>query len=381
MPNEEAGTDKRRNLTTAMRRAIWEAHGRKCAYTGELIDWNELEIDHIIPVKGDPKQKQELLDSGVIDSNFDINGFDNLLPIKSWRNNKKSNFIPNQSSIVYFLSIAAQAASKAEKMYNSLISSDRGFNSYLQIKSQAEQNDIGVEDLIGYLRHQADGEVPLRISLEIEGKNISSANSQYATVLMDKPFALGGGSITDVVLQTDGGEPIVCRTASEFLVAKDAGAWPLTQYDINCYSLAEQTSELLRAVKESSYASISEIRTPHIDFECLEKWSSSWLADMLEENEIDLSKYPDIQSLINSNFVQPDEHTKWSVTFHRDGEFSVRLSELMRADLDNDNNEEILVFSSTFAREGTFQAGKVYKAKVGVDGLLAPAEHQGKVST
>jgi hypothetical protein len=36
----------------------------------------------------------------------------------------------------------------------------------------------------------------------------------------------------------------------------------------------------------------------------------------------------------------------------------------MRADLDGDNNEEILVFVLAFAQQGTYRAGIVERAKV-----------------
>ncbi|MGB8898336.1 MAG: HNH endonuclease signature motif containing protein [Methylocella sp.] len=222
--------DNRKTITTAARLALWEAHGRKCAYTGEPVAWTELEIDHIIPVKSDAARKTELRGAGIIGADFDINGFENLLPTKAHLNNQKSNFIANERSIVFFLSLAA--------------------------------NDINIEDMIAYLRHQSEGNVPLRVCPEIDGEAISAANSQFAAVLMDKPFALGRGIITEVALRNDNDDVTICTTANEFIAAKAAGLSPKTQFDINCYSLADQTSQLLRAVKQSTYATNSEIRTP-----------------------------------------------------------------------------------------------------------------------
>src|ERR1700674_1132207 len=82
--------DNRKTITTAARLALWEAHGRKCAYTGEPVAWSELEIDYIIPVKSDAARKTELHGAGIIGADFDINGFENLLPTKAHRNNQKS---------------------------------------------------------------------------------------------------------------------------------------------------------------------------------------------------------------------------------------------------------------------------------------------------
>ena len=41
---------KRRHLSTEERAAIWEAYNKRCPYTGDLIAFSELEIDHIVPI-------------------------------------------------------------------------------------------------------------------------------------------------------------------------------------------------------------------------------------------------------------------------------------------------------------------------------------------
>jgi hypothetical protein len=127
-----------RPFTTAARLALWEAHGRKCAYRGEPVAWSELEIDHIIPVKSDAAWKTELRGAGIIGADFDINGFENLLPTKAHRNNQKSNFIANERSIVFFLSLAAKKKEKAERLLTSSLASDLALKGFLQIKTQAE---------------------------------------------------------------------------------------------------------------------------------------------------------------------------------------------------------------------------------------------------
>lgn len=39
-----------KKFTAAEREAIWLAHGKRCAYTGKLLDVSNFHIDHIIPV-------------------------------------------------------------------------------------------------------------------------------------------------------------------------------------------------------------------------------------------------------------------------------------------------------------------------------------------
>jgi hypothetical protein len=365
----------RKHLSTPTRRALWEAHGRKCAYTGEIVDWSELEIDHIIPLNGDEDNIKELRSKGIINSGFDFNGFENLLPTSSLRNKQKTNFTFNNDSIVFYLNIAAQKKEGAESLYKTFVNSDNALRGYLQIKSQAEKNDIGVDDLIGYLQHQSDGEVPLRLCLEIDGDRISSANSQYAAILMDKPFALSRGSIDHVLLRNDNGEETICTTANQFLAAKAAGLQPVTQFDITSYGFADETSELLRAVKESRYAPISEIRLPHVTLKNLDRWAAVWASDCFVDTQIDLSKYKSILSLVDAELLEVEDKSVWVLTAHPNpnvGGLSIQLRELMRADLDRDGREEILVSSLIFARQGTLRAPSVCGAKMNPEGLLEP---------
>ncbi len=188
----------REALPTAVRHAIWNAHERKCAYTNEPVDWSELEIDHIIALGGDEERKARLVATGIIASNFDINGFENLLPTKGHRNKQKTNYIHNDASIVFFLGLAEQEKEKAKRFYDAFTATDKSLKGYLQLKAQADRNDIDVEDMFAFMHHQAKGEVPMKVSPELDGAPIARANSEFATVLMNKPFALGGGSISRI---------------------------------------------------------------------------------------------------------------------------------------------------------------------------------------
>jgi hypothetical protein len=52
--------------------------------------------------------------------------------------------------------------------------------------------------------------------------------------------------------------------------------------------------------------------------------------------------------------------------------FALSLTELFRADLDNDGAEEILVFDLAYAPHGSMRAGSVMIARPASDGLLYP---------
>ncbi len=73
--------------------------------------------------------------------------------------------------------------------------------------------------------------------------------------------------------------------------------------------------------------------------------------------------------------MRVEQQSAWSLTLiPSSGGLAVQISELMRADLDGDTQEEILIFHLTFATEGTLRAGVTRRAKMMADGLLFPVD-------
>ena len=64
------------------RRALWEAHRKRCLYCGELLFFKALVIDHVIPEKiaKDVKRLDELRVTHGLGADFDIEGDENLAP-------------------------------------------------------------------------------------------------------------------------------------------------------------------------------------------------------------------------------------------------------------------------------------------------------------
>ncbi len=214
-----------------------------------MIPWNELHIDHVIPITN-PGHLQRALDTGIVDATFDINGFENLLPSHNHHNLGKSDDDWAEGTLRFFLELARKKKPEIETRIAGEIRNDAALKAYLDLKVAAERNEVSVSDMFSYVRHKADGEVPLRITPGVEGEDIATANSSMAAVLMDRRFALGGGSITEITLHSDTAAPILVRTANEYLIGREQGYYPLTTFEIKAASMAEETAQLLKAVRE-----------------------------------------------------------------------------------------------------------------------------------
>ena len=90
--------------------AIWKAHKEKCAYCGELIPFNDLEIDHILPesLLDNPEKLEKIKLEYGLGSEFDINNYSNWLPSCSSCNNRKRNRPFSESSTRFYREMVAR---------------------------------------------------------------------------------------------------------------------------------------------------------------------------------------------------------------------------------------------------------------------------------
>lgn len=369
---------KRAPISATMRAAIWQAHGRRCAYTGEYVSLTDVEIDHVIPIATTQEEFNKLVSSGVIPRDFDLNGLPNLLPTTSFQNSRKRARLRTQTNLRHFLEVAEQYRPAVEAYLRASLDEGRSLNSYLQLKAQAERNNLEIEDIIDINRQQAEGLTRIRHIPELaDTGDMTLLNKKLAQALLVKPFALGGGSITEVVLQNNAGQKTICGDCASFLEAKANGLWAYTQFDINCESMANRTCETLLAIERAKYAPASLVRYPRITCKQLTHWSADWIrsvrVDYDEASDGALfAKCKSIADLVDHGACNVVEATDWKFDIHPSKGLALQVSELFRADLDNDGAEEILVFNLVYAPAGTLRAGTVVVAKPRIDGLIYP---------
>lgn len=72
-----------------IRTAIWLAHEKRDMYTSRLIEnFDDLEIDHIIPKSIDSISLADKINKYQLGGNFSINSLENLVPTHKWYNRK-----------------------------------------------------------------------------------------------------------------------------------------------------------------------------------------------------------------------------------------------------------------------------------------------------
>lgn len=103
-------------VKTELRYAIWVAYSKKDAYGRGLIeDFNDLEIDHIIPKSIDEVSLSQKIAKYNLGEDFNFDSIENLIPTSKSYNRLKEKIILDESHERYFLAIAKGKKERVEK--------------------------------------------------------------------------------------------------------------------------------------------------------------------------------------------------------------------------------------------------------------------------
>lgn len=86
-----------------VRIALWLSYNRKCFYCSELINYNNFQVDHIIPKS---IEKEKVINKYGLRSDFKFDSYLNLVPTCFPCNNKKRAKQFDKKAILYYLNIA-----------------------------------------------------------------------------------------------------------------------------------------------------------------------------------------------------------------------------------------------------------------------------------
>lgn len=102
----------------SLRTALLEAYNHKCIYTGDLVSYGELQVDHIIPEKleSNPVEFKQRLKELDLPENFELNSLWNLVPTTRRPNSLKSDKPFSLKGTRYFLEIAQDKAHKVKEV-------------------------------------------------------------------------------------------------------------------------------------------------------------------------------------------------------------------------------------------------------------------------
>lgn len=348
-----------RRIEGIERIAIWTAHSKKCAYCEEPLNYADLEIEHIIPksLRKKPTGLQKLIAQLALPADFDLDSLENLLPSHRRCNFRKKARIFSQANVRFFLEIAQEKLDVIKELIQNLKLEDSRENLLAMVQSALESGGTELGEIL-----EAAAEThnfPLKATIDFEsGTWEVRADREKINELLDEPVELHAHGSEFGVQFTDGkGAEKSIRTCREYRSAIEAGFYPSDNTALKISFLLATASAMLDAASCAKIPPISYIRRPRLGLKNLDllpaQIAPTWKGD--GSNITMKSDASTIQEFLEAGniSVQVRADTLVSIEVEDQG---VALTELMRADFDDDGVEEILVKKHFYIKFGTLRS-------------------------
>lgn len=354
------------SVPTSVRIGLWEAHGKRCAYCGDPLAYRELEIDHIIPqhLGSNPQALSGLLSTLGLPFDFDLNARHNLLPAHNHCNARKSGAVFQPQNSRFFLELAARLADRVTSEERRYLRRSRADRILAGLQLALESGDLTREQvakLVSPERSQDAFEVLL--SIEFSSRIVAGLLERTDVApLLDEPLLPRRHGLDELNMSNGVGGKRKVRTCREWAGARAAGYYALTTYDIKEEAFFKRAYSLIQAFSRASVAESTFVDVSQAGLDSLDLLPASLLPALSGDGVRALAaldaKGVSIGELVRSGEVHVDDASRnhLSLTYaHMGRAFWASL----RADLNNDGIEDVLVSTYDWATEGTFGAGHV----------------------
>ncbi len=354
----------KQSFTAAQREAIWFAHSSKCAYTRELLDISNFHIDHILPetLNEQPKLRAETLTKLGLQQDFDLLGWENLLPCRPGANLQKSATVFDPSHIHFFLGIASAKKPDIIKKLKEIEQRKIRGRTLILLQQCLERGELSADEVAQILEQYK--EVPEAVFELLQGmqfvdaEEVTVVSKADLETLLDRPVRLGENThIEGLTLTNYKDEERQVSTCREYEKALSQGFYAKTTFDMKMSTWFEHQCGLLSALEVADTPAESYIASPKVSIIDLSLMPFSLFPNIGEqEDPIDPSvSYQDkvddgslIIKRVSQNLLRAES-----------GGMGQQLIEVTRADLNGDGIEDILLFEYCYATEGTLGFGGV----------------------
>jgi hypothetical protein len=377
----------RKALRTSRRAAIWHAHERRCVYCTELVIFADLDVDHIVPshLKDQPEELAKLLDEYGLSNDFDVDSLLNLVPAHRHCNLQKKGQVLPKSRALHFLSIAENKHDKAYKIELELQKQALKDKFIVILQVALDEGRISREELSSLITSYAESQNMFEVltalpfvDLELKGF-ISSTDVDllYERPILPRLHGLDKLTMARGTLSDE--EKMEVRTCREWAEAVRDGYYVLSTYDIKEETFFKRVYALVVALAQAKvpqHRFISDLKVSIANFDLLPVTLLPALSvDSVEELQRFRSEGVGIPDLIAQGRVKIVSSSPLSLTLHYD-DMGLYLNEILRADLNGDGVEDLLIGSYEWALRGTFGAGcTIALTRLGADQPFTIAEN------
>jgi hypothetical protein len=371
-------------FTTVQRVAVWEAHERRCIYCTEPILFKDLHVDHIIPeylLKDQTKLNWIAREYG-LKTEFELNNYYNWVPSHNLCNSRKSKQVFSKARALFFLDLAERKYNRAVLFENKYKQRENKEKILINLAIAIEKKLLSPGEISTYLQTIGIDQPEFKLIHQLEFADqtiVDPLGKNNITELLERVVMIGDPNADGLELVNEEGITTTIRNCREFNDARAKGYYPLTTYAMKMASFFNRTCGILNALAQASIADKSYLENPHVGIVDINLLPVSLLTPLSPDDQGKIVKASasgkSLQGWVEVGKVKIKAVSQYSIHLLYGGMGQV-LWELMRADLNNDGIEDILLYSYSYAVGGTFGYGDVE-----VITRLGPAEPFERVST
>lgn len=354
----------KQKFSASQREALWLAHERKCAYTRKTLDISSFHIDHIIPenLADDHIKFEQIKTSLRLSSNFDLYGYENLLPCRAEANLQKGALIFDPAHTHFFLGIAASKKSEVQRNLKKIEARNNRGKALILLQQCLERGELSPSEVAKIL--ECHNEKPQEIFHLLESMQFADPMEMRVIAKADiddlrsRPIQLGQNNHIDgVTLTRNSNEQIYVRTCKEYDTAIQSGYYALTNFDIKMSVFFKHQCGLLKSLQKATtpeYSFIADPRKGIFDLQLIPFSLFPSIGDESQEDDLTTT----YQNKVDDSTLSIRRLTQNTLCIEENG-MGQQLIEVARADFNNDGIEDILLFEYCYATHGTLGFGGI----------------------
>lgn len=122
-----------------VRESLWIVYKKRCFYCGDPLLFKNMQIDHLIP---NSFGKNKAIEEYTLDSDFELNSYNNLVPSCASCNNKKRAKVYEKTRMLFLLENIERKVSILEKYEMSLREKDSDAELFIGIKKTIKEDKV-----------------------------------------------------------------------------------------------------------------------------------------------------------------------------------------------------------------------------------------------
>jgi hypothetical protein len=343
------------------RRALWEAHRQRCLYCRKPLAFKELIIDHVIPetTAKDAERLAGLRITHALGMDFDILGDENLAPACHACNSDKLALLFSPERAALILTQVKDRLPKFRRLKVRYQEQANDDDVMLGVSAALEKGLISPAEVGNILRRYESGDLEVNLYKALQfvgGVSVAALRRSEVDRLFDEPVAMLNSQPARLNLEHADGRTREIRTTREYRDAIAQGFIPTCNAIQKLATLFDLPLAVFTAMERAQPARVSFIREPRTGIIDLKYMPVSMLPKAHYREDDGCKTLEEVQSNGNLKVVSSTSHSLHIEYNH----LSRIIVEIMRADLDEDGIEDILVYWYDSSLQGTYGTGGTF---------------------